>query len=81
LALATYRAAVERWPGGAITCRVRSPIAAKREFVSRELTADWTPHMLRSPEVLIEADVVEAEAELRALQCHALAVIDPEAGN
>jgi hypothetical protein len=34
--------------------------------------------MFRSPEVLTEAEVVEAE--LRALQRHALEVVDPEAG-
>ena len=31
-----------------------------------------------SPQVLTEAEVVEAEAELRALQRHALEVVDPE---
>ena len=34
--------------------------------------------MFRSPEVLTEAEVVEAEAELKALQRHALEVVDPE---
>jgi hypothetical protein len=34
--------------------------------------------MFRPPEVLTEAEVVEADAELRALQRHALAVVDPE---
>jgi hypothetical protein len=29
-------------------------------------------------EVLTEAEVIEAEAELRALQRHALEVVDPE---
>jgi hypothetical protein len=37
--------------------------AAKRDLVARERPADWTPpSILRLPEVLTEADVVEAEA-------------------
>jgi hypothetical protein len=35
--------------------------------------------MFRSPETLTEAKVVEAGAELKALQRHALAVVEPEA--
>jgi hypothetical protein len=35
--------------------------------------------MFRLSEVLIEAEVIEAEAELKALQRHALEVVDPEA--
>jgi hypothetical protein len=54
--------------------------AAKRELVARERPAGWTPpSILRLPEVLTEADVVEAERELRALQRHALEVIAPKA--
>ena len=54
--------------------------AAKRELVARERPADWLPpSILKTPEVLTEADVIEAEAELRALQRHALEVIDSEA--
>ena len=34
--------------------------------------------MFRLPEVLTEAEVIEAEAELRALRRHALEVVDPE---
>jgi hypothetical protein len=34
--------------------------------------------MFRPPKVLTEAEVIEAEAELRALQRHALEVVDPE---
>jgi hypothetical protein len=30
------------------------------------------------PEVLTEAELVEAEAELKALQRHALEIVDPE---
>jgi hypothetical protein len=56
--------------------------AAKRGLVGRERPADWSPpSILKLPEALTEADVVEAEAELRALERHALAVIDPEADN
>ena len=36
--------------------------------------------MFRSPEVLTEAEVIDAEAELKALQRHTLEVVDPEAG-
>jgi hypothetical protein len=54
--------------------------ATKRELVAKQRPTGWTPPgMFRSPEVLTEAEVVEAEAELRALQRHALAVVDPEA--
>src|SRR6516164_8185559 len=54
--------------------------AAKHGFVARERPTDWSPpSILKSPKVLTEADVVEAEAELRALQRHALEVIGPEA--
>jgi hypothetical protein len=35
--------------------------------------------MFKLPEALTEAEVVEAEAELRALRRHALEVVDPEA--
>jgi hypothetical protein len=34
--------------------------------------------MFRPPETLTEAEVIEAETELKALQHHALAVVDPE---
>jgi hypothetical protein len=51
--------------------------AAKRGVVAREKPANWSPpSILKSPEVLTAADVVEAEAESRALQRHALEVID-----
>jgi len=56
--------------------------AAKRGLVAKQRPADWMPpSILRSPEALTEADVVEAEKELRALQRHAFEVIEPEAGN
>ena len=37
------------------------------------------PSIFRSPEALSEAEVIEAEAELKALQRHALELVDPEA--
>jgi hypothetical protein len=53
---------------------------AKRGVVARERPADRSPpSILTLLEVLTEADVLEAEAELRALQRHALEVIDSEA--
>jgi hypothetical protein len=54
--------------------------AAKRGLIAKRQPSDWTPpSILRSPEALTEADIVEAETELRALQSHALEVIKPEA--
>jgi hypothetical protein len=56
--------------------------AAKCGLVAKRRPSDWTPpRIVRSPEALTEADVVEAEKELRALQSHALEVINPEAGS
>ena len=52
--------------------------ATKRDFVAKQRPAHWTPpSMFRPPEVLTEAEVVEAE--LRALRRHALALVDPGA--
>jgi hypothetical protein len=52
-----------------------------RELVAVQQPADWTPpSILRSPEVLTESELVEAEAELEALQRHAFEVVDPEVG-
>jgi hypothetical protein len=54
--------------------------ATKRELVAKQRPPGWMPpSMFQAPEVLTEADLVEAEAELKALQRHALAVVDPEA--
>jgi hypothetical protein len=36
------------------------------------------PSIFRPPEVLTEVEVIEAEAELKALQRHALEVVDPD---
>jgi hypothetical protein len=54
--------------------------ATKRELIAKQRPTGWTPPgMFRQPEVLTEAEVVEAEMELKALQRHALEVVDPEA--
>jgi hypothetical protein len=54
--------------------------ATKRELIAKQRPPHWTPpSMFRPPEVLTEAEVIEADAELKALQRHALAVVDPEA--
>jgi hypothetical protein len=49
--------------------------AAKRELVAMERPVNWA---LRSPEVLTESELVEAEAELKALQRHVFAIVDRE---
>ena len=55
--------------------------ATKRELVAKQRPPHWTPpSIFRPPEVLTEVEVTEAEAELKALQRHALEVVDPEAG-
>jgi hypothetical protein len=55
--------------------------ATKRELVAKQRPPHWTPpSIFRPPEVLTEVEVTEAEAELKALQRHALEVIDPETG-
>ena len=55
--------------------------ATKRELVAKQWPAGWTPPgIFQQPETLTEAEVIEAEAELKALQRHALEVIDPETG-
>jgi hypothetical protein len=42
---------------------------------------DWRPpSILRLPEALTEAELAEAEAELKAMQRYALEIVDPEAG-
>jgi hypothetical protein len=54
--------------------------ATKHELVAKQRPPHWTPpSMFRLPETLTEAEVIEAEAELRALQRHSLEVVDPEA--
>jgi hypothetical protein len=54
--------------------------ATKRELVSKQRPPGWVPpNMFQLPNVLTESEVIEAEAELKALQRHALEVVDPEA--
>jgi hypothetical protein len=53
--------------------------ATKRELVAKQRPPHWMPpSIFRPPEVLTEVEVIEAEAELKALQRHALEVVDPE---
>lgn len=55
--------------------------ASKRDLVASQRPAHWrAPGMFQPPEALTEAEVVEAEAELRGLQRHALEVVDPKRG-
>jgi hypothetical protein len=59
--------------------RAISHAATKRELVAKQQPPRWLPpSMFRPPEVLTDLEVIEAEAELKALQRHALEVIDPE---
>jgi hypothetical protein len=54
--------------------------ATKRELVAKQRPQHWTPpSIFRSPEALSETELIEAEAELKALQRHALELVDPEA--
>ena len=58
--------------------RALAHAAVKRELVAVERPVGWTPpSILRPPEVLTELELVEAEAELKALQRHALETVDP----
>jgi hypothetical protein len=53
--------------------------AIKRELVVKRRPANWTPpNMFQLPKMLTEAEVIEAEEELKALQRHAFAIVDPE---
>ena len=59
--------------------RALAHAAAKRNLVALEQPLDWeAPSILRPPEVLTEAELAAAEAELKALQRHAFEVVDPE---
>jgi hypothetical protein len=67
------------------TKRLRPAVAhaaTKRELVAKERPPHWRqPGMFRPPpEAMTAVEIVEAEAELKALQRHALEVVDPEAG-
>ena len=51
--------------------------AAKRDLVANSRPRVWSaPSMFREPEVLTEAEVVEAEAELNALRRHAVEIVE-----
>ena len=59
--------------------RALAHAAAKRELVAVERPVGWTPpSILGPPEVLTESELVEAEAELKALQRHAFEIVDPQ---
>ena len=54
--------------------------AAKRDLVSHHKPARWSaPSLFMSPEVLTEAEVAAAGAELEALARHAVEVAEPAA--
>ena len=62
--------------------RALAHAAAKRELVAIERPIDWEPpSILRSPEVLTESELTEAEAELKLLQRHAFEIVHPEPGS
>jgi hypothetical protein len=53
--------------------------ATKRELVAKQRPADWMPpNMFQLPMRLTGAEVIEAEEELKALQRHAFAIVDPK---
>ena len=53
--------------------------ATKRELVAKRRPAGWEPpNMFQFPKRLTQAEVSEAEEELKALQRHAFAAVDPE---
>ena len=61
--------------------RALAHAAAKRELIAVGQPVNWTPpSILRPPEVLTEAELVEAEAKLKALQRHAFEIVHPEPG-
>jgi hypothetical protein len=61
--------------------RALAHAAAKRNLVAIEQPLEWdAPSILRPLEVLTEAELAEAEAEMRVLQRHGLRVIEPEGG-
>jgi hypothetical protein len=53
--------------------------ATIRGLIATDRPAHWEPpSIFRAPEVLTEAEVVEAEAELRAMLRHALELVEPD---
>jgi hypothetical protein len=50
-----------------------------RQLIAKLRPAGWVPlNMFQFPKVLTEAEVIEAGEELKALQRHAFAIVDPE---
>jgi hypothetical protein len=61
--------------------RALAHAAAKRELVAVQRPVDWElPSILKSPEMLTEAELAEAEAELKALQRHAFEIVNSDIG-
>jgi hypothetical protein len=61
--------------------RALAHAAAKRDIVAVQRPVHWDPpSILRPPEVLTEAELAAAEAELKALQRHAFEIVRPEPG-
>jgi hypothetical protein len=61
--------------------RALAHAAARRNLVVLEQPRAWeAPSILRPPEVLTEAELAEAEAEMKALQRHALGIVEPGPG-
>jgi hypothetical protein len=55
--------------------RAIAQAATKRELVAKQRPAGWIPpNMFQFPKVLTEAEVIEADEELKALQRHAFAI-------
>jgi len=81
LAFALHILGAVVWVGGMALPRALAHAAAKRELVAVQQPVNWTSlSILRSPEVLTESELVEADGELKAPQRHALAILDPENG-
>ena len=60
-------------------CPQRWPMLLRSATCSAQRPVDWEPpSILRPPEVLTEAELAAAEAELKALQRHPFEVVDPE---
>ena len=56
--------------------------ATKRGLLAKQRPPHWRPpSIFRPPEALTGFEVIEAEAELKALQRHALEVVYPESGS
>ena len=53
--------------------------ATKRELIAKQRPAGWVRlNLFQFPKRLTEAEVIEAEEELKALQRHAFAIVDPD---